>query len=103
MGGPRAWYCLNCRWERQKIADIKCAERRRLGKTRKIGSADLCVICGNPYTVKGGRQKYCEKCAPKAIAEIDKEQGLNYYRENKEKINPLRNEKRRKEREKAKA
>lgn len=43
----------------------------------------------------GGKQKYCPTCAPDAVAEIDRKQGLDYYKANADKINPVRNIKRR--------
>lgn len=92
-GGPRSWYCPDCRIERTR-------ERDRLFKRnspqRKIGSVDLCVNCGKPYTVASGLQKYCPDCAPGCVAEIDRQQGLDYYQKNKDDINPKRNIKRQK-------
>ena len=95
-GGPRAWYCPNCRAERQKMAGKQYKERARAGKTRPNGSIDLCENCGKKYIVKGGLQKYCEKCAPEMIKELDRIQGIKWYEKNKDKINPVRNEKRQK-------
>lgn len=92
-GGPRAWYCPECRKERER-------ERRKkyntYGTERKIGSVDTCKCCGKQYTVSSGTQKYCKECAEPAVKEIDREQGLEWYRKNAEKINPKRNEARRK-------
>lgn len=62
-GGPRAYYCPACRAERRKEADRRCKERRAAGKTRAIGSEDLCEICGEPYAVASGLQRYCDSCA----------------------------------------
>lgn len=101
-GGPRAWYCPICREERRKEADRVCHAKMRRGETRQIGSMDVCQICGKEYKVMSGNQKYCQVCAPKAVAEIDRAQGLDYYTANSEMINPARNEKRRKQRAEAK-
>lgn len=93
-GGPRAWYCSECRYERKKSADKFAKERKRSGRSRPIGSVAICEICGKKYIVKSGLQKYCPVCAPEVIAKIDRDQGLKYYRENKCWINPSRTEKR---------
>lgn len=70
-GGPRAWYCPDCRAARKRESDRrhKCA-----GSSRKIGSTDICQICGKPYAVASGLQKYCPDCAPDAVRAIDREQ-----------------------------
>ena len=62
-GGPRAYYCPACRSERAKEANRRCKERKAAGKSRAIGSVDICSICGKPYTVASGQQKFCEACA----------------------------------------
>ena len=81
-GGPRAWYCPDCRADRQKAQSRDYHRRKAAGKTRSIGSEDLCEICGNPYTVSSGRQRYCPDCAPAAIAEADRQQGRAWYASN---------------------
>lgn len=93
MGGPRAWYCITCRSERRKQADVKA---KREGPARHLGSVDQCVVCGKDYIVKSGKQKYCPDCAPEAIAEKDRHDGLKWYNENKNSYNPSRYQKRKK-------
>lgn len=90
-GGPRAWYCPHCRMERKAEASRKCKARARSGEVRPLGSADACRRCGEAYTVKGGRQRYCPACAAPAVAEVDRKQGLAYYSTNRERINLTRN------------
>ena len=75
LGGPRAWYCPQCRAERAKSATREHKARARAGAVRKIGSTDLCQICGSEYTVKGANQRYCPECAADAIRQIDRAQG----------------------------
>ena len=91
-GGPRAWYCPECRNERR-------LERQRIywrnGYTRKIGSTDCCEMCGKPYTVNSGLQRYCSECAKINQLETDRRLSLEYYGNNKETLNPKRNAKRR--------
>lgn len=41
-GGPRAWYCPECRPIRQKEA---AAKQRRNGPERPLGSLDHCTVC----------------------------------------------------------
>lgn len=97
-GGPRAWFCPDCRYERNK-------EKNRIhhqnGPMRKIGSIDYCVNCGKTYTVTSGLQKYCANCAPLCVAEVDRRQGLDYYYQNKGNINPKRNIKRKSQKKKS--
>lgn len=80
-GGPHASYCPACRAERQKKAHAECQRRKRLGKVRALGSIDLCEVCGKPYVVRGGLQRYCEACATEAVKAKDREQGLKTYHE----------------------
>ena len=63
-GGPRAWYCPECRDIRQKEAD---ARRAKNGTNRPLGSIDHCEICGGEYIVNAARQRYCKGCAAEAI------------------------------------
>jgi hypothetical protein len=80
-GGPRAWYCPSCRADRQKAQSREYHRRNERGAARGIGSEDICTICGKPYTVNSGRQRYCQACAPEAWAEADRAQGRSWYAE----------------------
>lgn len=95
LGGPRAWYCPQCRLERRKKQSAAYKARKRAGDVRELGSTDSCAICGAPYTVTGPNQRYCPACAPDAVKAVDSAQGMAYYVEHKDVINPLRNAKRR--------
>lgn len=80
LGGPRAFYCPDCRIIRTKEAQ----KRFRQGKTakRKLGSVDKCELCGNEYIVTAGRQKYCsEKCQHEAGLLLQKEYKSAYNKE----------------------
>ena len=81
-GGPRAWYCPECRAGRQKDQAREAKRRKAAGKTRCIGSTDICTICGKPYTVASGLQRYCPDCIPAAYAEADRQQGRAWYAAN---------------------
>lgn len=90
IGGPRAWYCPKCREIRRATTNAEYRQRKKEGKVREIGSTDKCLNCGEKYIVNAGLQKYCEKCAPEMMKELDRAQGMNYYNANKDKINPVR-------------
>ena len=69
-GGPRAWYCPECR----KIREKESAKHYRdNGPSRPLGSIDRCSVCGKEYVVNSARQRYCPACAPEAIREVDRE------------------------------
>lgn len=89
-GGPRAWYCPACRLERRRAQDRAYKARKKEGQHRPIGSVDVCVVCGQEYEVAGGNQRYCPDCAPEAIAEVDRQQAMEWYEKNKDIINPAR-------------
>ena len=84
QGGPRAWYCPDCRRERQRKQDREAKARAKAGKVRKIGSTDICTICGKPYIVNGGLRRYCPDCAPEAIREADRVKGRQWMAEHRE-------------------
>lgn len=79
LGGPRAWYCPNCRIERQRETNRR---HKATGSDRKLGSIQTCERCGQPYTLTSGRQRYCPDCAPEAVKEAvapkKREQARNY-------------------------
>lgn len=70
-GGPRAWYCPECRANRKRSADRRY---KKSGPSRKLGSTDICQVCGKTYVVTSGLQRYCPECAPRAVREIDRQQ-----------------------------
>ena len=49
-----------------------------MGATRALGDTDLCTVCGKPYIVEGGLQRYCPNCAPEAIKRIDNAQSRKW-------------------------
>lgn len=83
-GGPRAWYCPDCRAERTKKTNREYKARAKAGNARQIGSTDICQICGKEYTVTGGLQRYCPQCAPDAVREIDRAQSREWMAEHRE-------------------
>lgn len=95
LGGPRAWYCQDCRTERKKEANKKHKTKKKLGATRLLGSVDKCIYCKKEYIVEGGNQVMCPDCKPDQYAEHDRQTSIDFYRENKDSINPERNTRRR--------
>lgn len=91
QGGPRAWYCPECRKRRER----ERARKRSKDPARKLGSTDLCENCGAEYIVQSGLQKYCKKCKPIMHKALDRRQSLDYYNTHKDDINPRRNAARR--------
>jgi len=91
-GGPRAWYCPDCRHEREK----ERARKYKQGPAKRpIGSIDICENCGEEYKVASGLQKYCPKCQPAMHKKVDNEQGTEYYHKIVAKDKKLRSKKRR--------
>lgn len=78
LGGPRATYCPTCREKRRVDREKKY---RISGFSRHLGDIDNCVICGGEYVIQSGRQKYCPRCAPEAIREIDRAQSNRWNAE----------------------
>lgn len=82
MGGPSAAYCPDCREDKRRERERIYRERRKLGKTRKLGSTDICEVCGKEYIVTGGLQKYCTECSAEAIAAKDRIKSREWNRQN---------------------
>lgn len=95
QGGPRAYYCPGCRIERQREQSRDFKKRKQKGDYRPLGSADKCEMCGEEYRVEAGIQRFCEKCQKPHANEHDRLTSIEFYKENKESINPERNVRRR--------
>lgn len=79
-GGPRAWYCPECRYYRREEQSKRYKQNKRLGKSAVIGkTVRICTVCGNKFVIASANQKYCKGCAPEAIKQKDAEQGAAYY------------------------
>ncbi len=66
MGYPKSKRCPDCQ---QTISRARDRALRASGPNRHIGDTDLCTVCGKPYIVCGGLQRYCPDCAPGAVRE----------------------------------
>ena len=64
-------------------------KRCKMSKTvRRIGSTDICSVCGKEYTVNGARQKYCKDCAEEATKKVVRAHKIEYNRAHKETLYP---------------
>lgn len=96
-GGPRAWYCPQCRAARKKDASARFRRKGRKAD-RPLDSIDRCVRCGAEYAVKSARQKYCPGCAYEAVREVDRPASRAWNQDHKDTYYPAKNAKRRKDR-----
>ena len=95
-GGPRAYYCAECRRERQRASWREHARKKRQGMVdRPLGSIDKCDRCGKEYIVVGSNQRFCEDCQIPHRLEYDYKRAKPKYEQNKHWYNPVRNERRR--------
>ena len=86
LGGPRAWYCPDCRTERTKQQNKDFKMRKKAGKTIPVGSVIKCELCGKDIIKNSGLQKFCEECATKHLKSVDNQQSLEWKMNNPEKI-----------------
>lgn len=66
-GHIRSKRCPACQADKQRRDNAEYKRRAKAGKTRQIGSTDLCAQCGQPYIVSGSLQRYCPDCAAEAV------------------------------------
>lgn len=84
-GGPRAWYCPDCRERRKKEQSQEYKRRKRVGAVVPIGSVIKCEICGKDVIKNGGLKRFCDECAKIHLKEVDNAQSLDWKRSNPEK------------------
>lgn len=89
LGYPRSKYCPECAKAAQREAEKRSRARKKAGKTRSLGSIDICQNCGKPYTVTSGLQKYCPDCSKYVVGENIKELKRAYMEQNREYFNEL--------------
>jgi len=90
QGGPRAWYCPDCRAIRQREAHIRFQRKGKVAD-RPLGSVDRCLRCGKEYIVNSSRQKYCPKCALDAVREADRLSSRKWNQDHKDTLYPQKN------------
>lgn len=86
IGGPRAWYCPECRAERAKVASKRCKEKMKTPNHIPLGSTIQCEICGKKIIRTGSRTRYCSECGEKHLKKVDNEQSLEWKYKNIDKI-----------------
>lgn len=72
--------CKACQEAANRRNDAAHRRAKAKGHTRKIGANDLCTVCGRPYIINSGRQKYCPSCAPSATKAADSQATLAWMR-----------------------
>ena len=86
FGGPRAFYCPECRQERKKEQSKRYKERNKNGSTTPLGSIIQCESCGCDIIKRSGLQRFCKKCAKKHLKIIDNKQSLVWNKNNQVKV-----------------
>lgn len=86
LGGPRAFYCPECRQERKKEQSKRYKERIKHGSTAPLGSIIQCESCGCDIIKCGGLQRFCKQCAKKHLKIIGNKQSADWNKKNKEKV-----------------
>lgn len=94
VGYPKSMYCDDCRIIVQREREKRSKERKKAGKTRKIGSIDHCKNCGKEYIVNGAMQVYCPECAKVVVAEKIKKSKREYANAHKAERKERREERR---------
>jgi len=88
VGAPRSLYCPACRVLKQRENYRRHMARKREGTATQIGkTVQLCEVCGKPFVVMGGGQRYCPDCAKEAYRESDRQQSRAWAEREKEKKN----------------
>lgn len=90
IGGPRAYYCPECRVVRRRDQSTEGKRRKKKGLVREWGSIDFCERCGKEFIVNAGLQRYCPECQPIHAKEYDRITSLETYHNNSAKINKSR-------------
>lgn len=68
--------CKECQEAANRRNDAAHKRAKAKGHTRQIGANDLCTVCGKPYIINSGMQKYCPSCAPSATKAADSQATL---------------------------
>lgn len=89
MGYPRSFFCPECSARRKK-QQKKIYNQRK--PSRPLGSTDICEVCGKPYIIHSGKQRYCPECAKEQVTNNIRAHKQQYMAENKEKTQNLKND-----------
>lgn len=69
MGYPKSKRCPDCQHARELKLRAEYRSAQKKGHTRVLGGTYLCEVCGKPYILTGGKQKYCPACKESATKE----------------------------------
>lgn len=72
--------CKECQEAANRRNDAVHRQAKARGHTRELGANDLCTVCGKPYIINSGMQKYCPSCAPAATKAADSQATLAWIR-----------------------
>lgn len=70
--------CPECQEAQNRRNHAAYKARKRAGHVRTLGSTDYCVVCGKPYTVESGKQKYCPDCKEQATHDAIRQDRREY-------------------------
>ena len=96
LGGPRAFYCPECRQERKKEQIKRYKERKKHSYIIPLGSVIQCESCGCDIINRSGLQRFCKQCAKKHLKIIYNQQSLSWNKNNQlkfKKSNKIYNDK----------
>ena len=81
-GGPRAWYCPECRKIRIASQHKEFKARKKSGKVQPLGTLIKCVDCGKEFIKNGGLHQRCPDCAAIHLHEVDAIQSKMWKKNN---------------------
>ncbi len=90
----RARFCPDCRKIRGRLSAQRHMEKLASGEqTRRIGSVQICEVCGNEFILNSGSQRYCENCRDEYQKQRKREynkakaaEGAEYNKENYDRV-----------------
>ena len=87
VGTARSLYCPACRLEKHRENYHRHLKRKKEGDTIVRGeTVGICEICGKPFIMMAGIQKYCSDCAPEAYKEADRRRSYEWEEREKQKL-----------------
>lgn len=91
LGGPRAFYCPECRQKRIKEQNKRYKDRKKHSYIIPLGSVIQCESCGCDIIKCSGLQRFCKQCAKKHLKIIDNKQSLAWNKNNQVKVKNQKN------------
>ena len=79
VGNARAKYCPECRVQKHRENYQRHMQRKKEGQAIVRGeSMGTCEICGRPFVVMAGGQRYCPDCAKAAYMASDRQKSREW-------------------------